>query len=130
VKNPEIGDGFRLEVPLDASGIKGFKPDRAVKVLAIDARGHTWIATVALDPKGKGIATFHLTEAPGNLRVVVGPESATEKQMKMFRGLCAEVAADRWEGCRNLKIPPIPISAFYWWWWLAPPRVRPQSFLE
>ncbi len=126
----ENREGFQLEVPLDASGVKGIRPERAVKIIAVDDKGITWTAKVMLDTKGEGTAALHFEEAPGNLRVMVGPEYATSKQMKTFRGLSVEVPAETWKGDRSLKVPPISISPFYWWWWLSPPRRQPGNFFE
>jgi hypothetical protein len=50
---------FILEVPLDASGIKDFKPDQPVKVVAYNGQGKTVRSAEArLDAKGKGSATL------------------------------------------------------------------------
>lgn len=128
--DPENDVGFRLDVLLDASGIKEFKPNRAVKVLAIDNTGETHVAFAEFDALGKGDATLLFEEAPGDLRLVLGPVSASTEQMKKFWPLCVEVPSRKWIGTRRLKLTAIRISAFQWWWWLAPPQVRIDPFRE
>ena len=71
----ETTGNFRLNIPLDASGVTDFKPDRAVKVVAFDGEGRGAYEGVAkLDAKGKGEVALTFKEMPGNLRVVVGPQ--------------------------------------------------------
>ena len=109
---------FRLQIPLDASGIKGFKPDRAVKVVAFDAKGHAYEDVVKLDAKGKGIASLVFEELPGSVRVAVGPENASAEQMKGLQTINVVVASRQWRDKKELTIAAVPISAYYWWWWL------------
>jgi len=56
-RNKEGGE-FTLTVPLDTSGIKDFKRDRAVKVAAYDRKGFAYEATVKLDAKAQGKAVL------------------------------------------------------------------------
>jgi len=50
---PQQSRKFTLEVPLDASGIKDFKPERPVKVVAYDRHGKPVSSSEArLDAKG------------------------------------------------------------------------------
>jgi hypothetical protein len=122
--------GFRLEVPLDASGINDEKTGRVVKVAAFDRDGCACNATVAFDPGGYATATLLLSDPPGDLRVVVGPENASTTLLRAIQSLCVEVSARQWNDNRTLRLPPVPISGFHWWWWLAPPLVRNDPFLE
>jgi hypothetical protein len=108
---------FRLHVPLDASGVKDFKPDRTVKAVAFDARGHVKEETVKFDKDGKGKASFTISETPGRLRVVVGPPNASAEQLKGLQTIAVDVSAGQWAGKNELTLTPIPISAYYWWWW-------------
>ena len=72
---------FKLVVPLDASQIHDFKPEQAVKV-AIKARdGSIHSKVVELDKKGSGAAEFEFSERPGALRVIVGPETASDEEL-------------------------------------------------
>jgi hypothetical protein len=109
---------FRLQIPLDASGIKDFKPDRAVKVVAFDAKGHTYQDVVKLDAKGKGVASLAFKALPGSVRVAVGPENASAEQMKGLQTINVDVARRQWGDKKELTIDAVLISAYYWWWWL------------
>jgi hypothetical protein len=66
-------DKISLKVPLDASSIKDFKPDKEVKVVAVDSESAIKEQLVRLSTEGKGTATFSYTSTPGVLRVVVDP---------------------------------------------------------
>ena len=50
-RKEETGE-FRLDVPLDASGIEDFKPEQPVKVLALAGDRPLASQTVKLDAKG------------------------------------------------------------------------------
>ncbi len=107
---------FVLEVPLDASGIKDFKPDRPVKVVAYDRKGATASsAETHLDTKGQGLVTLSFAENPGGLRVVVGPHNATEEELKNLQTLNVNVPSSGWKE-NTIRLSPILISAYYWWW--------------
>jgi hypothetical protein len=108
---------YRLEVPLDASGVKDFKPDRAVKVVAFDAKDRAYEGVVKFDAKGKGSAALSFDERPGSVRVVVGPESATTEQMRGLQTISFNVSSRQWANKKELSLNPVAISAFYWWWW-------------
>ncbi len=113
--NKQVGK-FTLTVPLDASGIKDFKPDRGVKVVAYDRKGGAYAATVEFDAKGQGKAVLTLPAA-GSLRVLVGPEKATAEELKGLQTIGADVSARQWQNKAELTLSPIVISAYYWRWW-------------
>ena len=73
--------GYRLEVPLDATSVEGFKPEQALKVALVDAKGVVRSQTVQLSEKGHGAASFDLEAQPGHLRVVVGPADASDEEL-------------------------------------------------
>jgi hypothetical protein len=108
---------FKLQVPLDASGIKNFKPDRGVKVVAFGPKGASQEHVVKLDPAGKGSASFSFGERPESLRVSVGPEDASAADLKYLQTISVDVSSQRWRGQAELTLPAVSISAFYWWWW-------------
>jgi hypothetical protein len=109
---------FQLVVPLDASGIKDFKPDRAVKVVAYDRKGATVSSAVAeLDTKGHGNATLAFKENPGGIRVVVGPHNATDEELKNLQTISVNVPPSSWKEGNTLRLSPVLISAYFWWWW-------------
>lgn len=110
---------FQIVVPLDASGINEFKPDRSVKVVAYHRSGATASSAVAkLDAKGHGQATLAFEKNPGGVRVVVGPESASEEDLKHLQTLTVNVAPGQWKGENSIRVSPIVITPYYWDWWL------------
>jgi hypothetical protein len=109
---------FTLQVPLDASGIADFKPDQPVKVVAFNRSGGVAGSTTAkLDAQGKGSAEFGFKENPGGVRVVVGPETATDDELKNLQTITTNVSPSLWKGETTLRLNPTIISAYYWWWW-------------
>jgi len=113
----EYPQKFAVEVPLDASGIKDFKSDRPVKVVAYTRSGAVASsATVRLDEKGHGVARLAFKENPGGVRVVVGPENASDQELAYLQSISVNVASNRLRG-DVLRLDPIIISAYYWWWW-------------
>ena len=108
---------YRLQVPLDASGITGFKPDRNVKIVAYDPKGRAVEAVAKFDSKGQGTATLAFDENPGALHIVVGPEDATAEQLKGLQTISVDVSRRQWGDKKELAIPAIIISPYYWWWW-------------
>jgi hypothetical protein len=110
--------GFSLHVPLDASGVKDFKPDKAVKVVALDSTGAAQEQLVRLSADGKGSASFSFATRPGTVRVVVGPEDATATELQALQTISVSVSARAWQDSNPLTLSPIAISAYYWWWWL------------
>jgi hypothetical protein len=109
---------YRLQIPLDASGIQDFKPDRAVKIVAFDSKGHAYEGLAKLDAQGQGAALLAFDELPGNLHIVVGPDNASTEQMSGLQTITAEVARRQWGEKKELVLSPIRISPYYWWWWL------------
>ncbi len=109
---------FRLEVPLDASQVKGFSLDRALKVIAYGKR-LTVAGTAKLDAQGKGGVAFVFREAPGSLKVAVGPENASPDNLKHLQTLSVDVPASKWGSSNELRLTPIVISSYYWRWWLT-----------
>jgi hypothetical protein len=111
------GHEYRLEVPLDASQIPDFKPDRPVKVIACGSRGETHEQTVTLDSGGKGATHFGFKEKPGVLKVALGPENASAEDLKHLQTIAVTVPASSWRDSRELRLSPVAISPYYWWWW-------------
>jgi hypothetical protein len=111
-------DVFRLQVPLDASGVKGFSTDRVVKAIAYGSSGPTLEHTVKFDANGKGTASFTFERNPGSLTVAVGPDSASSEDLKHLQTISVAVSASSWQGQNSYTIPVVVISPYYWaWWW-------------
>lgn len=109
--------GFRLEVPLDASGVEGFKPDIPVKVVVVGGEDRVLASeTVKLDSKGGGKATFTLKPAPGAARIVVGPGDAEDEELVRLQTIRRELPSRALREDK-LALGPIVISPYYWWWW-------------
>jgi hypothetical protein len=121
-------DKISLKVPLDAAGIKDFKPDKDVKVLAVDSKGAVQEQRVRLSGEGKGTATFSFASTPGAVRVVVGPGDATADELQALQTISVSVSARAWAGGKTLTLSPIAISAHYWWWWLIWCRAASSRF--
>ena len=115
-KETEQGRAFKLEVPIDASGVADFKPDMEVRVMLIDRGGKTYSKVTKLDAKGAGLAYFEFPGNPGKLRLVLGPESASDEELLNLQTINLQLPVNRvTEGV--LKLSPVIISAYYWWWW-------------
>jgi hypothetical protein len=111
---------FKLEVPISASQVEGFKPGQEVKVLITSGDGAQAIKsqTVKLDQKGNSSATFAFTARPGDLRVALGPPDASDEELLGLQTITQTAPAQQWQEGRDLKLAPIIISSFYWHWWL------------
>ena len=109
---------FTLEVPIDASGIRDFKPEQPVKIAVISRDRPVASALVKLDPKGQGAARFALKEVPRGARVVVGPQDATDEELTGLQTISVNVALRQWGGRSALTVAPIRIHPYYWYWWL------------
>jgi hypothetical protein len=115
---PQHSQKFTVEVPLDASGIKDFKPERPVKVVAYDRHGKPVSSTEArLDADGHGHATLAFEENPGAVRVVLGPAKASDLELKGLQTISVNVASTRWREGNTVKLSPVVITPYYWWWW-------------
>ena len=108
---------FRLTVPLDASEIEGFKPEVGVKVGLLDRHGAVQSQVVKLDEKGKGAATFNFREQPGSLRLIVGPENASDEELTGLQTLTTNIDPRQWQSRAELDLTAIRITPYYWWWW-------------
>ncbi len=110
--------GLKLVVPLDASGIEGFKPEQRVKVLVVGGEAKPRSVSVELDGKGAGEASFAFARPPGAVQIIVGPEGATDDELQALQTLRVDISQRQWADTANLKLPPLRISPYYWWWWL------------
>ena len=109
---------FYLEVPLDASGIADFRPEKPVKVLVRDGAGKLKSEHVTLDERGHGMARFAFESRPRGLTVVVGPGHATDEQLLALQTINVAVKSRQLGDTAEFRLSPIRITAYYWWWWL------------
>lgn len=108
---------FKLEVPLDASAIEGFKPEQKVKVAVRTPQGAIQAQLVEFDRSGKAVAQFAFDKRPGNLTLGVGPTDADDEQIFGLQTLQVNIPSRLWKG-QHLVYPPIRIPPYHWhWWW-------------
>jgi hypothetical protein len=109
----------RLTIPLDASGIEGFKPEQPVKVLVTDGKGRPVAdaQSVKLDAKGMGSATISVPAATG-VRVILGPADATDEEMVGLQTVTLDIPGRQLREQPELTLTSIIIPPYYWWWWL------------
>jgi hypothetical protein len=110
---------FKLSVPVDASTVGDLGSAPKVKVVAFGANGQVREDTVKLSPQGKGTATFAFEEPPGSVRLVLGPEQATNEELKGLQTISTSISSRAWQGKAELELQPITISSYYWWWWIS-----------
>ena len=108
---------YYLEVPLDASEIEEFTPDRPVKVAVQQSNGEVQVETVQLGDDGRGEAAFRFAEHPGRVRIIIGPEEASAEELTGLQTLTRTVSSTAWREEPRLSIEPIRISPYYWYWW-------------
>jgi len=108
---------FLLEVPLDASKVSDFKPDRAVKVAVYSKQGKPQEQLAKLNAQGKGSVTFRFSKNPGSLQVALGPETASAADLQHLQTISVDVPPSSWRTAKQFTLPAIAISPYYWWWW-------------
>ena len=84
-KEKEQRNSFKLEVPLDASGVDNFAPDLAVRAMVVDRAGKKYSKVTKLDARGSGLVTFEFPNKPGSLRLVLGPRARPRKNCQVSR---------------------------------------------
>ncbi|MGB9032220.1 MAG: carboxypeptidase-like regulatory domain-containing protein [Acidobacteriaceae bacterium] len=108
---------FVLRVPLDASRVPDFQPDRSVSVLAWHKQGVPQQRLAAFNPQGKGSASFEFQQPPESLRVALGPETATPADLQRLQTISVAVPSSTWQTGSEVSLPAIQISSYHWWWW-------------
>ncbi|HSR43312.1 MAG TPA: carboxypeptidase-like regulatory domain-containing protein, partial [Longimicrobiales bacterium] len=112
--------GYRLTIPLDASGIG--KSDEGpesqeIKVVARDVDGNLYEKTAKV-AAGKGSAAeLSFDSDPGPLRVAVGPADASGEEMLALDTLTVDVPSRQWSGEPSLELRPVVIPSYHWYWW-------------
>ena len=109
---------FKLVVPLDASAVDDFKPEKDLKVALIGENGKVFASEkVQLSSNGQGEATFGFTEPPPSARVVVGPADADDNDIVGLQTIGVNISSKLFRE-PLLKLPPVKITGFYWHHWL------------
>jgi hypothetical protein len=109
---------FLLEVPVDASQVADLKPNQAVKVVAYPRQGKTLERLASLNADGSGVVSFRFDEAPGAVKVALGPETASATDLKNLQTINVTVPAAAWRETSEVRLPVVSISPYYWRWWL------------
>jgi hypothetical protein len=110
---------FRLIVPLDASGIEGADPrEQALRVVAVRGEEIVGSQIARLDGSGRGEVVFGFEGRPGELRVLIGPESAADEDLPRLQTIAASVSARAWLEPGEVRLEPLRVPPFYWFWWL------------
>src|SRR4051812_27226509 len=104
---------YVLEVPLDASSVEKLEPGRPVKVLAQLRDGALPSQMTKLDERGHGSVRFDFKEAPGALRVIVGPGDAGDDELLGLQTIVVDVPQRAWRE-PVLRLKPVVISPYYW----------------
>jgi hypothetical protein len=114
---------FTLVVPLDASGVADFKPERGLKVAIVGEKGKVISSEkVKFDDKGRADVRFSFPSPPGNVRVLVGPDDADDDEILGLQTLGVSVSAAMFRESL-VKLTPVRITDFYWHHWLRWCRV-------
>lgn len=107
---------YKIDLPLDATGIEDFKPDQAIKVVAQDRKGNYQSVSTRLDARGNGVASLAFEQNPGPLNLAIGPEDASNEELFALQTIRVDVPLNRGQE-REIKLSPVRISPFYWFWW-------------
>lgn len=108
---------YSLVVPLDASGIEGFKPDLALKVVLKGRREKLYSKLVKFERTGKAQAKLQFSSHPGSLLVIIGPGDASDDEMLGLQTITLKISKAKWRRKRELTLKPVRIKPYYWWWW-------------
>ncbi|HEX4038825.1 MAG TPA: carboxypeptidase-like regulatory domain-containing protein [Acidobacteriaceae bacterium] len=106
-----------LRVPVDASQVPDFTPDRRVSVLAWSRQGCAHQRVATFNRKGTAIASFAFESEPESLRVALGPETATPADLRHLQTISVPVSSSLWRTAADVEIPAIQVSTWDWWWW-------------
>ena len=108
---------YTLSVPLDASAITHSEADGPVKVVARGADGSVASTVVDLRDRAEATAKLGFAADPGNVKIAVGPATATDDHILTADTLGAHVPGRLWIDTTSLTLTPIKIGPWYWGWW-------------
>lgn len=108
---------FRLTVPIDATGIEN--AEGGVKVAVVDARGRRQSQVVKVT-RGRAQGEFTFAEPPpAPLRVLVGPETASDDELEKLETITASVNARSLRNLSSFTLAPIKLPPYIWHLWPA-----------
>jgi len=111
------GSKFVLRVPIDASRVPDFTPDRRVNVLVWNRLGSAQQQLATFNRTGHGVASFEFEHDPEALRVALGPETATPTDLQHLHTVFSTVPSASWRTTRQVELPAMQVSTWDWWWW-------------
>lgn len=109
---------YTLRVPVEVSDIKDVEPGQAVKVAVRERDGSIKSETIRLGKDRKASAEFCFPKKPGLLKVVFGPDSASDDELFRLQTIDLDVSPRQWGTGQLLDLPPLHIPFFYWRWWI------------
>jgi hypothetical protein len=114
------GEGFHLEIPLDATGIEvsdEVQDVQDVKVLVVDRDGKAVSEVVKLSTNKTSHAEFSFRKNPGPLKVLIGPGNATDEELQGLQTIQVTIPARAWSALKKFTLKPVKIPPYYWFWW-------------
>ncbi len=116
---PDILKGkFYLAVPLDASEVEEFDPEKKLKVVLRDKKGKNYSKIITMGKDAKEIVRFEFDQNPGALQLMVGPDDVDDEEMYGLDTLTLSIPLSQWMNKPKLELPRIKIPSYYWRWWL------------
>lgn len=109
---------YRLEIPIDVSGIEKFEGKKGIKVLLVNRLGAISSKIVKSEENGQAIAIFTFPDQPGALRLLIGPENAEDKELLGKQTLITDIPTHLWRNKYDLTLGQIVVPPYYWNWWL------------
>ena len=109
---------FKLVIPISTSDVDDVTAGKSVKILALDRDGSYEVDVVKMDSKGKGKASLTFSEKPTALRVLLGPENASDDDLQRMQTLEFNLSSRQIGTSKQLDLEQIKINSYYWHWWL------------
>ena len=108
--------GFTLNVPVDACSIGADSEAQDVRVAVQMQDGSFESQTVTVQPGRSETARFEFDEAPGGIRILLGPAKASAEELAKLQTIAVDVPGHRMQE-REHSIAPVVVSKYFWWWW-------------
>lgn len=108
---------YRLEVLLDATQARQVQPGQEIKAVAQMEDGSLRETATKLSRDGKGRAVFEFDEHPGQVKILLGPGTASAETILNLQTLTRTVKPAQWAGKPSLRLPVI-LPQYYLLWWL------------
>ena len=96
------GKEFVLEVPVDASQVSEFRPNHPVKVVAYTRPGESQESVLNFNAEGKATASFKFNAAPGPVKIALGPETVSARELTNLQTISVDVPPSSWDKARQV----------------------------